>query len=52
MRNFFEREEGRLKYVTERKAIRTKEKDSFDIEHTEVYFLQYFYSYSNIINKL
>jgi len=36
MKNFFEREEGRLKYVTERKAIRAKEKDAFDIEHTEV----------------
>jgi len=36
MKNFFEREESKLKYVTERKAIRAKEKDAFDIEHTEV----------------
>ncbi|ORX63707.1 hypothetical protein BCR32DRAFT_123258 [Anaeromyces robustus] len=36
MKNFFDREENRLKYITERKAIRAKEKDEFDIEHTEV----------------
>ncbi|KAG4092483.1 WD40 repeat-like protein [Neocallimastix lanati (nom. inval.)] len=36
MKNFFEREESRLKYITERKAIRAKEKDSYDSEHTEV----------------
>ena len=36
MKNFFEREESRLDYITERKAIRAKEKDSFDIEHAEV----------------
>jgi len=38
MKNFFEREESRLKYITERKAIRAKEKDSYDSEHTEVIF--------------
>jgi WD40 repeat protein len=36
MKNFFEREESRLGYITERKAIRAKEKDSFDIEHAEI----------------
>ncbi|OUM60331.1 hypothetical protein PIROE2DRAFT_46349, partial [Piromyces sp. E2] len=36
MKNFFEREESRLRYVTERKVVRAKEKDAYDIEHTEV----------------
>jgi len=43
MKNFFEREEAKLKYVTERKAIRTKEKDAFDNEHTEVNIDIYIY---------
>jgi len=36
MKNFFEREESRLAYITERKAVRAKQKDEYDLEHTEV----------------